>query len=236
MQKAAGSLADQVASELVRWIEREGLVPGAELPPVAELADVLGVSVPVVREAIRTLAARELLVTGQGRRIRVGAPSARVLGQLIEYRLRRRSLEPHDLVATRQLVEVEATRLTAVRVASGEVDPSVIVTALETMERSAGHREDFVAGDVAFHAAIAESSGNGVMALLLEALTDVLTDERRRTYDARQRTVGNHDQTILGHRRVLDAIVAGDPAAAESTMRAHFADVAADLDGAVDDR
>lgn len=218
------TLTDQAATQLVRWIEETGLQPGDELPAVAELASGLSVSVPVVREAIRTLSAREILVTGQGRRARVASPSARVLGQLIEYRLRRQSLDLRDLMAVRELVETEAARLAAEHVGGADA----LSTALEAMER-ASDRETFIAADLAFHGAIAAAAGNGVLTFLLESLAGVLADARRRTYDARQRTIGHHDETLAAHRRLLTAIASGDSDAAVLVMRDHFRDIAADV-------
>ena len=46
---------DQVAIQLLRYIETARLKPGSRLPAEAKLADEFGVSRPVVREAIRDL-------------------------------------------------------------------------------------------------------------------------------------------------------------------------------------
>lgn len=62
------TLFDQVASEIITLIEETGLKPGDEVPPEGELAARFGVNRLAVREAIRALAAREILVSSQGGR------------------------------------------------------------------------------------------------------------------------------------------------------------------------
>jgi GntR family transcriptional repressor for pyruvate dehydrogenase complex len=79
MSVARTTLADQVAEGLIAQIGRMGLNVGDEIPPESEIAQEFGVNRLVVREAIRTLAAREILVSSQGRPARVSTPSARTL-------------------------------------------------------------------------------------------------------------------------------------------------------------
>jgi GntR family transcriptional repressor for pyruvate dehydrogenase complex len=226
MQRA--TLADQVAYRLVEHIEVNDLEPGSELPPVGELAETFGVSRLVVREAIRTLAAREILVSSQGKQARVSTPSAAVLAQIIEFRLHQRSLSMGDLFAVRRLLECETARLAAQAVADGYGDPLPAQTALDVMA-SGVDRETFVIRDVEFHAVIAQVAGNSLLSFMLDSLGGVLRQARAITYDARSQAHRSHDETVAEHRAVLDAIVAGDPDAAVRAMREHLESTAADV-------
>lgn len=85
---ARTTLAEQVATGLIGEIERTGLQVGDEIPPEAKIARQFGVNRLAVREAIRTLSAREILVSSQGRRARVNTPSAGVLAQMLDFRVR----------------------------------------------------------------------------------------------------------------------------------------------------
>lgn len=228
MQVQRGTLADQVAFRLVQRIESEGLRPGDALPPVAYLAEQFGVSRLVVREAIRTLSAREILVASQGRQARVAMPSAAVLGQIIEFRLRQRSLNLADLFDLRELIESEAARLAAESARAGRADASGAAAALEGVH-AASDRETFMRRDVEFHDAIAGMAGNSLLVFILEAFREVLLRARELTYDARSQGGRSHEETIAEHRAILDAIEAGDPAAAADAMRAHIASTVADV-------
>ncbi|MGV8978316.1 MAG: FadR/GntR family transcriptional regulator [Cellulomonas sp.] len=228
MDRQRATLADQVAYRLVEHIEANDLEPGSELPPVGELAETFGVSRLVVREAIRTLAAREILVSSQGRQARVSTPSAAVLAQIIEFRLHQRSLSMGDLFAVRRLLECETSRLAAQAVADGNGDPRLARTALDVMA-SGVEPATFVSRDVEFHAAIAQVAGNGLLSFMLDSLDGVLRQARALTYDARSATHRSHDETVAEHRAVLNAIVAGDPDAAVRAMSEHLESTAADV-------
>ncbi|WP_344386457.1 FadR/GntR family transcriptional regulator, partial [Streptomyces aureus] len=99
------TLFDQVAGEIVDLIEESGLEPGDDVPSEGELAARFGVNRLAVREAIRVLSAREILVSSQGRPARVNVPSARVFGQILQFRLRQQSLEVADVLDARGAIE-----------------------------------------------------------------------------------------------------------------------------------
>lgn len=223
------NLADQVAQRIVDQIEELGLQPGDELPPEGELARRFGVNRLAVREAIRILTAREILVSSQGRPARVTTPSARVFGQLLDFLHRQRALEFTDLLDARQVLEVELTRRAAenVRLHRASVGPAADL--LGAMAASMGDRDRFVALDVAFHSQIAQAAASPTLSLILESLETVLLRVRQLTYEGRQRRGDDQSATVQAHRAVLQAVEAGEPAAAAEAMAAHLASTAEDL-------
>ena len=216
------TLAEQVAAELLTRIERTGLRPGDPIPSEAELADEFDVNRLAVREAIRMLTAREMLVSSQGRPARVSTPSAHVLAQMLDFRVRQQSLEISDILDTRRLVEGELARQAARRVERGEADGAAAQEILRLLEDVGEDREQFVELDVRFHAAVAETAGAELLQLILSSFETVLLRTRRETYDARQRRGEGHGSTMAAHRAILDAILAGDEDAAAQAMEAHL--------------
>ncbi|MBO2465412.1 FadR/GntR family transcriptional regulator [Actinomadura violacea] len=222
------TLADEVVQEIITRIETLGLGPGDEIPPEGELAREFGVNRLVVREAIRTLVAREILVSSQGRPSRVSVPSARVFGQILEFRLRQHSLGLHDLTQTRNVIEGELARLAARR-PDGERDTTPARDILERQRAAGQDRARFIELDIAFHAAIAELAGNELLRLLLESLADVLRAEREASYDGRVRRGEKHALTLDAHASILDAIDRGDPDEAATAMSRHLRETVLDL-------
>lgn len=229
VQIAKTTMAEQAASELIAHIETTGLRPGEEIPPESELAQRFGVNRLVIREAIRMLTAREILVSSQGRPARVSTPSASVLAQMLDFRLRQQSLTIEDVLDTRRLVEGELARLAARRFAVDQPGRTAGMDALlRQMEGAVGDRDRFVELDVQFHGAVAEAAGAELLQLILASFEGVLLRTRRSTYDERERRGEGHESTLSSHRAIRDAIAAGDEGAAAAAMEAHLDDTRRD--------
>ncbi|WP_129667929.1 FadR/GntR family transcriptional regulator [Phytoactinopolyspora endophytica] len=229
MRVVRTTLAEQVASELVERIERMALRPGDPIPPESQLAEDFGVNRLVVREAIRMLAAREILVSSQGRQARVSTPSARVLAQMLDFRVRQESLSLEDVIQTRRLVECEVARLAARRVRSGEAGVTETAALLEAMSGAVDDRDKFVDLDVKFHAAISEAAGAELLRLILTSFETILLRARRSTYDARAARGEGHEVTLRAHRSILAAIEAGDEQGAAAAMEEHLQETKRDI-------
>ncbi len=65
--KANADASEQIALELRRYLEREGLQPGDRIGTEQELATEFGVSRPTLREGLRLLASSHLIRVGRGR-------------------------------------------------------------------------------------------------------------------------------------------------------------------------
>jgi DNA-binding FadR family transcriptional regulator len=74
--------------------------------------------------------------------------------------------------------------------------------------------------DVAFHRTIAEITHNRLYVVLLDAIGDVLLDNRRSARRARE----NAALAVEQHQTILDAIVARDADAAREAMHRHLED------------
>lgn len=224
--------AEQVAARIVTLIEELHLRPGDVVPAEAELSRRFEVNRLAVREAIRILAAREILVSSQGRPARVTVPSGQVFGQMLEFRLRQDSLRFEDLVDARRAIEGALARRAAQRVAAGHVTVHTAELRLAEMADAVADPDRFIALDVAFHQDLAELGGNGMLQLVLDSLGGVLLESRRSSYTGRSRRGDGHSATIAAHRAVLDAIRRGDPAAAGAAMDEHLLDTERDLHAA----
>jgi GntR family transcriptional repressor for pyruvate dehydrogenase complex len=222
-------LADQVADEIITLIEETRLQPGDAIPSEGELATRFAVNRLAVREAIRTLSAREILVSSQGRPARVNVPSAGVFGQILRFRLRQESLRYDDLLDARRAIEGALAHRAADRVGAGEGSLEGAASLLLEMRKASGDRETFVDLDIAFHAEIAQQAGNGMLAFVLDALSEVLREQRIASYTGHSRRGTRHETTIAAHGAILAAIATGDASAATAAMDAHLDETGEDL-------
>ena len=189
---------------LLDMILRGTIAPG-ELVTERQIAARLGMSRTPVREAVRRLEGEGTL-----ERQRDGALIVRPY-----------SMEEFlQALAVRRLLEGEAARL-----AAGKVSPAILAAARERTERLRrdGMAETARQDDRDFHAAIAEASGNPVLAT-------TISDLRKRTAMFRLgRLPERVDQVCDEHLTILDALASGDGEAARAAMQAHIDNVRAHL-------
>lgn len=217
----ARGLAADVADRLATQIRSGRLAPGARLPTEAELSASAGVSRAVVREAVAALKAEGLVRTRQGSGAFVAPePAARPF-----------RIDPAGLQSLRDVLEVLELRL-AVEVGSAGLAAeradrprlAAIRRAHARMDAALAAGRPAVEQDFALHRAIAQASGNPLFERFLAMLGSVVIPRQsirivERSPVARQRYLATVQRE---HARIVEAIAAGDPAAARRAMRAHL--------------
>jgi GntR family transcriptional repressor for pyruvate dehydrogenase complex len=214
------TLADRVSDEMLADIYARNLKPGAVLPSEGDLALTYGVGRLVVREAVRTLVAREVLQSGQGRPARVREPSSRILTQLFEYHLRQRSLDDSHIVGTRRLLEGQIAFDAAERVGNGDGDASALFAAVESMRISSTSMSKFFEADDEFHQALGALANNPVVSLIMQGLNGLMNQTKQLSWAGNNAQTGSQDLTIAEHHAVAVAVGAADPVGARIAMEA----------------
>ena len=234
----AATATANVADELVRMIIGQ-LAPGESLPSEAELALQHGVSRVTVREAVKMVAGRGLLELARGRRAIVREPGSSALGQFIGWIVQNEPNGVFDLVEARMSLEVQTAGLAARRTGPGPV--AAITAEFDAMralgtDLGPGWTEEseaaFHHADVGFHRAISKASGNRILIAMFDAMADTLERSFYLSRKGRRARGQSVEDTVTSHRRILDAIRAGDVAGAEAAMRVHLMDAFRDMEAA----
>ena len=210
-------LYEQVADQIGGLIRKGEFLPGQRLPAERDLAKLLGVSRPIVREAMIALEIAGLL------EVRTGS-GAFVLDKAVEPAPAfNAGHSPSDILSARILIEGEVAALAASR-ASPE-DLAAMAERIEEMVRDHDAGLPWHAADLGFHVAIARATGNAALASVVERLWQeqhapvfVLLSERVRLKE-------NWAATLRGHLEILDAIQNASRKAAKDRMRAHLRQV-----------
>lgn len=197
------------------------LAPGDRLLGERELALSLGVSRPVLREALRSLAILGMLDIRQGRGTFVRNVDLSGLGDLLTLYLAQQPDALDDVMQARVAIECQAIRLACVCAEDADLDRiggclSRLVDTLDAPDL--GGEADF-----AFHLALVEASRSPALVTLYRAISDLL---RRSHVERRVQTIrvpGIRDYLVDAHREVFLSIVARDPDAADARLREHFA-------------
>lgn len=184
-------------------------------PIEAQLSKQFGASRTVLREAVKMLTAKGLLSA----RPRYGTTvqpeenwnlfDPDVLGWLLERKISLPLLR--EFAQVRRVAEPEAAALAAIH-ASPE-DKAELRAIIERMQIEG--EIDPLASDIAFHVAILRASKNRFFSQLCIVTETALRFSIRMTNEFK----GVRRANVDDHRRIADAICAGDPNAAETAMR-----------------
>jgi GntR family transcriptional regulator, transcriptional repressor for pyruvate dehydrogenase complex len=205
------ALADQVAQELSSGT----LAAGDKLPSERDLATRWGVSRPVVREVLRSLEERGLIVVSPGRGAFVREPTATDVVRPLDSLFRRRQATPRDLVEARTMIEPRAAALAAER--AEPADLAAMSRALQAFNDSAALL-DRARWDVAFHAAVVRGSHNPVIETLFASIATL-------TLELMLRSLGDPSVSREGvplHQEIFEAIRERDPDRARDAMSGHL--------------
>ena len=209
-------LYERVAEQIGDLIRSGEFTPGHRLPAERDLAKTLGVSRPVVREAMIALEVAGLVEvrTGSGAYVRDQAPAEAVLNA---------GESPSDILNARRLIEGETAALAAEM--ASDLDLDVIAAQVEIMQREHDAGRPWHVADLDFHTAIARATGNAALPGVVERLWQTQHGAVFSLLSERVNLTENWPATLEGHQAILSALRARDGGAAKAAMRAHLAQV-----------
>lgn len=218
--------ADEVVGQIEGFILEGVLRAGDRLAGERELARQFDVSRPILRDALKALEARGLIVTRPG-----GTHVADVTGQIFAPAVadlivsRREAVT--DYLEYRREIEGVAAAYAARR--ATEDDRALLARIIERMEK-AYLRADFdeeASIDVEFHSAVGECAHNIILLHTLRACYRLLSEGvfhgRRLIYQL----PGVRDGLLEQHRAIHRAVAGGMPEEAKAAAAAHIDFVAA---------
>lgn len=204
-----------IVAQVRRLLDGGRLKPGDQLPSERELSEVLQVSRASVREAIRTLESMGLVEIRSGEGTYVTSPVESLISPLaIAIRQQKDGLQ--EIFEARRIVEPEIAVLAAERATARQVQQLEAI--LEQQARQIANGETGVEADTAFHSTLAQAARNRVFLRLNAALVDSL----RGTRELSLQTHGRPARSLAGHREILKAVRAKDPAKARQAMLGHL--------------
>jgi GntR family transcriptional repressor for pyruvate dehydrogenase complex len=209
------TLAKAAMQRLLELIQGGSLVPGDALPSQHELARQLGVSRPVLREAMQGLASAGLVEIRAGSGCYVADPTARADPEaLFEVVTHEAALET---IEARLVVEVELAALAAERMTAA--DRRAIEAILARLKRAVGRGQQTAAITSDFHRALARAGHNAVLDKMARVLgRPRLAQGVRVEHALPDIAAGEYDS----HRKLYEEIGVADPDRARAAMRRHL--------------
>ena len=165
-----------------------------------DIARSLGVSRTPVREALRRLQERGLLVIGAGRSL--------VVAELTKQQVL-------ELYAMREILEGSAARFAAQHANQAEID--MLHRLLDEFDKHQSNARVLVALNRRFHGAVCEAAHNRYLIATLAGMHDAMALLHSNTF----RMPNRRTETDAEHRRIVLAIERRDPDEAEKAARHH---------------
>lgn len=205
--RPAGPQDGLPSSEFVYRSLKDRIISG-ELAPDTRLIELaiaaqFGVSRTPVREALKRLAAENLVLADPTRGMIVHAPDAH---------------EIEDVFELRQALDGLAARLAAHRITPSEL--SLLGLIVESMQQAVNEdrREQIVAANVRFHDVIYVAAGNQMLARVAKDLRDFV----RRFTTLPIASSHRVQHVVEEHQAILDALQHRDPEAAQKASDDHL--------------
>lgn len=221
MKKTNQPLADQTAERLVAYIKENQFEVGTKLPNEYELAASLEVGRSTIREAVRRLAARNILEVRQGSGTYVSGKKG-VADDPLGFAFIKDTYQlTKDLFEIRLLLEPRVAAKAAQN--ATEEDCQALTKIIEEIETSYDQgTDDHVQLDVELHALLARMSGNLALDSLLPVLHQSIT-----LINHNFQTRAMQIDSRLAHRKILAAVCAKDSVKAQEAMLRHILSVSA---------
>lgn len=212
-------MAEFLYSNIAMKIEEtmRDLPDGTKLPSEREMAVHYGVSRNVIREALRLLCEKGVLVSQPCRGVYVANQSTEKLANCLEDLLQDHQSPLTDIVEVRETLELSIVEKAIER--ATEQDIQELINIYQKMENANDRIHEFAELDRAFHIRLAQCTQNPVYTILINAFFQ-LTDEKLFLLTQMFPTRINSAQRE--HRKLIEAIQSKDRESALVTARKHF--------------
>lgn len=216
LQIKARYLPALIADQLQELIVSGQFTEGERLPSERELAARVGVSRNVIREATKLLQERGLVSILPGSGVYVTEMEPSIISRSVGLYAQRQHVSIAQLYEIRWVLEVQNARLAALKASDAMIEQLE-----QCLNNSSAHLREpslFTLLDVDFHLQVATASGNPILPLLLETITDALRAQCRIT----EQMPGAQENAYGFHRKIFEAVRAKDVDAAGQAMAAHL--------------
>jgi GntR family transcriptional repressor for pyruvate dehydrogenase complex len=209
--------AAKIARQLTELIEIQNLGPGDRLPPERQLAEMLEVSRPSLREALHILQAQGLVQIRHGQGTFVQEP---LVAQELRASMMASAHDLNELFDAREVLEVPASNWAAIKATKEDI--RILRTTLNQIDTICAKEpidyDQLQMLDAKFHLTIVGIVGNRFINQTLHVLQDVM----KMSMDTTLRLPGRKEVSRKEHNEILDAIENGDGVLASKITHQHI--------------
>lgn len=210
--------ADVLASQLRKSILDGTWAEGQMLPSEREISETSGLSRSSVRDALKILELEGLLTTRTGRHggSIVCTPTRETIVRSVNLFISSTGSALRTLLEARSAIEPSAARLAALH--RTDKDVAAIRAAHQALEADIGDLDKYIQHNLDWHLAVIRASHNDLLIAFMESISSPV---HAATDLEGLNPLSIRKAVAVAHAKVMEAIVSGDPDAAERRMRRH---------------
>ncbi|RMG96825.1 MAG: FadR family transcriptional regulator [Chloroflexi bacterium] len=209
-------LANKIVDSLLNLISEKQLLPGDKLPPERELARMMNVGRPALREALRALSVMKVIEIRPGSGAYVSALEPEQLVQPLEFVFSLDNSSIIHLVNARRILELNTVVEAAKQITPEEI--TKLESLLVQMADNIDNPEKCDELDREFHKTIASAARNPILYQFVSVVNQLGSKSRQKSYGL----PGVLPPTLDEHRAIVDALKAHAPERAQEAMRYHL--------------
>lgn len=222
-------LSDEVVKRLSAAIQEGRFLPGEQLASERALSDAMGISRPILREALQVLETQGLVTIRHGRGTFVTNGSAELLNvDPVHWLIKHRRLV-HEFYEARLVIEPECAAMASQRARPEQIaDLRTIIRKAEQVVQTT-EVISFIGLDIDFHRQVAAMANNTLLYQMLDAVINPDTDLRKVIH----RLSGHPSLAHERHVKIFDAIEEQKPEEARHEMTSALEGALQDVDSFV---
>jgi len=208
-----------IVQDLIQLISEKKLVPGDKLPSERALCEMVGVSRPMLREALKALQVMKIITIRQGAGAYVCNLKPENIIEHLNIVFHLDSSLYRDLYEARRILEGSVAGIAAINITDEELQG--IEQTIQHSREALDDPESFFKLDLKLHEMILQASRNRIMPVFTQSIDKLSLMMREKTNAHRH----IREQSMEDHERILYALKIKDGDAARRAMENHISHV-----------
>lgn len=209
-------ITELVVQRIKELLERGELKAGSRLPPERELADMLHISRPSLRTALKALSVMGIIHAKPGAGTYIAESLPEVFTEPMRFMTLINNTSDEEMFEARLIIEAGLAELAAER--ASDEDIKALNIEIEGMKATTNDPETYLKHDVRFHQAIANAANNKLMSGVMDTVAHLLFSLRRQTIAH----ASDLEEAIDWHQKIVEALKKHDPKRAKEVLTGHL--------------
>jgi GntR family transcriptional repressor for pyruvate dehydrogenase complex len=213
------STVERIVENLINLIKKRSLQMGDKLPSERQLCEIIGVSRPILREALKALQVMNIIDIRQGAGAYVKSLEPEDVVEHLDIVFHLDSSLYRDLYEARKVLEAALAGMAARNISESEIE--AITENVRQAAINIGDEQIFLERDLELHEMIMKAAGNRVIPIFMQSINKLSMLLRKQSNN---QPLIRHN-TMHDHELIIKALKSRSPEGAAHAMEQHIDNV-----------